>query len=92
MRFLREGTLKVCHPERSKMPTKWASCRVEGPLITFNLRRSRQAFSPRPVVSYASTKNFPSRMICSSSTQMLNFRPTTSICVDESHSAPVWAP
>src|SRR5713226_4853464 len=41
---------------------------------------------------YTSTRNFPSRMICSSSTQMLNFRPTTSMCVDESHSAPVCAP
>jgi hypothetical protein len=28
---------------------------------------------------YALTRNFPSRIICSSSTQILNFRPTTSI-------------
>src|SRR5580700_10352265 len=45
-----------------------------------------------PKAPYPSTKNFPSRIICSSSTQILNFRPTTSICVVESHSAPVCAP
>src|ERR1700680_3933127 len=50
-------------------------------------RNSLTAFCP-----YASTKNFPSRMICWSSTQISNFRPTTSIWVDESHSAPVCAP
>src|SRR5215469_6130453 len=42
--------------------------------------------------AYASTKNLPSRMICSPSTQMLNLRPTTSMWVVESQSAPVCAP
>ena len=44
------------------------------------------------VVDYASIKNWPACMICSPSIQMLNLRPTTSMCVAEYQSAPVCAP
>src|SRR5579883_2984597 len=41
---------------------------------------------------YAPIMNFPPRMICSRSTQMSKFRPTTSMCVEEYHFAPVCTP
>src|SRR5215469_9959193 len=48
------------------------------------------------VFSYAAIRNRPSRMICSSpssdSNQMLKPSPTTSMCVDEYHGAPVCSP
>jgi uncharacterized protein (DUF885 family) len=42
--------------------------------------------------SQASIRNLPAFMICSSSAQMSNLRPTTSMCVDENQSAPVCSP
>jgi len=49
-------------------------------------------FVPSVVETYASIRNWPPRMIWSWSTQMSKLRPTTSMCVDENHSAPVCAP
>src|SRR5271155_3843095 len=56
-------------------------------------RRARPGGAkPRHHTPYASIKNCPPRMICWPSTQMSKFRPTTSMWVDEYHSAPVCAP
>src|SRR6202034_1870698 len=52
----------------------------------FGCRRLSRRFS------YASTRKTPSFMICSSSTQMLKRRPTTSMCVVEVQGAPVCSP
>src|SRR5439155_7363444 len=46
----------------------------------------------RHIRPQGSIRNFPCFIICSSSTQMSNFRPTTSMCVEEYHCAPVCAP
>jgi hypothetical protein len=78
------------HPELSRKP---ALSEAEGDPYSLQYAAAQQGvLCPTGAAAYASTKNFPSRIICSSSTQMLNFRPTTSIWVDESHSAPVCTP
>src|SRR5438270_127212 len=51
----------------------------------------------RELIPYASMRNWPSLMICSSRpsaspSQMLNSRPTTSMWVEDFQGAPVWAP
>ena len=64
-----------------------------------NCRRSlnglRNSFSIHCTLSCTSIKNSPSRIICSSPSaspsQMLNRSPTTSICVEDFHFAPVCA-
>src|SRR4029077_8878651 len=73
-------------------PTKVGALAQEKDLMQSSGLHGLARNSPTAFRPYASTKNFPSRMICWSSTQISNFRPTTSICVDESHSAPVCAP
>src|SRR5579863_6979764 len=88
----RRPSLDICHSERSHLSFRAQPFVIPSAAICHSERSEESWFRLHHHTAYASTKNFPSCIICCSSTQILNFRPTTSICVDESHSAPVCAP